>query len=360
MLSKTYRLPLIALTSMTLLATGAFAQTTTTDDDAAPAAQEETTAPEAAEDTAAPADTTAAVEYPANAPDAPDWCKSKWGPEDEIGAANLLSPELALAASELVTEGKVYSLGVEVNKDTPAFGPRSWALVINQPGQTGGVGLGPTQTNYNDDIYMGYVGTGSQIDGLGHIGINNVYYNCYKNSLFVQADGLKNLGIEKVPNIVTRGVVLDMTDHFGEEMLAEGTAFNSAEIQAQAEKQGIEIREGDVVLFYTGWLSLVGSENDRYIAAEPGLGLDGARWLAEQNVIAVGADSWGLEVIPFEEGTGVFEVHQELIAKNGIFILENMNTEELVADGVWEFMFVLGQSKMTGGVQAIINPTAIR
>lgn len=352
MFSHSYRLPLLALASAALISTGALAQETDTEDDAAPEA--------AQEESAAPADAAAAEEWPANAPDAPEWCKSKWGPEDQIGAANLLSPELALAAAELVTEGKTYSLGVEVNKDTPAFGPRSWALVINQPGQTGGVGLGPTNTNYNDDIYMGYVGTGSQIDGLGHIGVNNVYYNCHKNSLFVQADGLTKLGIEKVPNIVTRGVVLDMTDHFGEEVLAEGTAFNSAEIQAQAEKQGVEIREGDVVLFYTGWLSLVGNDDERYITSEPGLGLDGARWLAEQNVIAVGADTWGLEVIPFEEGTGVFEVHQELIAKNGIYILENMNTEELVADGVSEFMFVLGHSKMTGGVQAIINPTAIR
>lgn len=330
MFSTTLRIPLIALASAAAMVTGALAQESDQQ------------------------------EWPANAPDAPEWCKSKWGPEDQIGAANLLSPQLALAAAKLVTEGKTYSLGVEVNKNTPAFGPRSWALVINQPGQTGGVGLGPTNTNYNDDIYMGYVGTGSQIDGIGHIGINNVYYNCHKNSVFVQADGLKQLGIEKVPNIVTRGVLLDMTDHFGVELLEEGTAFNRAEIEAQAEKQGVEIREGDVVLFYTGWLSLVGQDDKRYISAEPGLGLDGARYLAEKNVIAVGADTWGVEVIPFEEGTGVFEVHQELIPKNGIYILENMNTAEMVRDKVWEFMFVLGHSKITGGVQAIINPTAIR
>ena len=59
-------------------------------------------------------------------------------------------------------------------------------------------------------------------------------------------------------------------------------------------------------------------------------------------MVAVGADSWGLEVIPFEKGVGVFEVHQTLLAKNGIYILENMNTAELVRDKAWEFMFVLG------------------
>lgn len=289
-----------------------------------------------------------------------DLCKSKYGPNDEIGAANLLTPQLALEAAKLVKTGKVYRLGVETNSKTPAFGPRSWALVINQPGQVGGIGLGPTKTNYNDDIYMGYVGTGTQLDGLGHIGVDNVYYNCNKNSDFVQADGLKKLGIEKVPGIVTRGVMLDMTAYFGKNPVPEGTAFNRKEIDEQAKRQGIEIRRGDVVLFYTGWLSLVGKDDKRYISAEPGLGKEGAEYLASKQVVAVGADTWGLEVIPFEKGVGVFEVHQILIPKKGIYILENIDTAELVKDKAWEFMFTLGASRMTGGVQAIINPIAIR
>jgi kynurenine formamidase len=289
-----------------------------------------------------------------------DWCKSKWGPTDEIGAGNLLTPELALAAAKLVKTGKTYRLGVETNAKTPAFGPRSWALVINQPGQAGGGGLGPTKTNYNDDVYMGYVGTGSQVDGLGHIGVDNVYYNCNKNADFVQANGLTKLGIEKLPAFVTRGVVLDMTAHFGKNPVPEGTAFNRKEIDAQAQVQGIEIRKGDVVLFFTGWQALVGKDDKRFISGEPGIGKEGAEYLAGKQVVAVGADTWGLEAIPFEKGVGVFEIHQILIPKNGIYILENIDTTELVKDKAWEFMFVLGASRFTGGVQAIINPIAVR
>ena len=74
----------------------------------------------------------------------------------------------------------------------------------------------------------------------------------------------------------------------------------------------------------------------------------------------MGADTWGLEAIPFEKGVGVFEIHQILIPKNGIYILENIDTTELVKDKGWEFMFVLGASRFTGGVQAIINPIAVR
>ena len=289
-----------------------------------------------------------------------EWCPSRYGPNDQIGAANLLTPQVALDAAKLVKTGKTYALGGETNAKTPAFGPRSWALVINQPGQVGGVGLGPTKTNYNDDIYMGYVGTGTQIDGLGHIGVDNVYYNCNKNSEFVMANGLTKLGVEKIPPFVTRGIVLDMAAYYGQSMLPEGTAFNRKEIEAQAKKQGIEIRKGDVVLFHTGWQQLVGKDDKRFIAGEPGIGKEGALWLASKEVVAVGADTWGLEAIPFEKDVGVFEVHQILLPRNGIYILENVITENLVKDQAWEFMFVLGHSRITGGVQAIINPVAIR
>ena len=72
------------------------------------------------------------------------------------------------------------------------------------------------------------------------------------------------------------------------------------------------------MIFHTGWLSLVGKDDKRYIAGEPGLGKQGAEYLASKEVVAVGADSWGLEAIPFEPGAGIFEVHQTLIPKNGI------------------------------------------
>jgi kynurenine formamidase len=289
-----------------------------------------------------------------------DWCKSKWGPNDEIGAANLLTPQLAAEAAKLVKTGKTYALGFETNAGTAAYAPRTWSVIVLQPGQAGGVSLGGTKTTYNDDLYMGWVGIGSQLDGLGHIGIDNVYYNCNKNADFVQANGLKKLGIEKVPPFVTRGIVLDMTAYFGTPIVKEGTAFNRKEIDEQAKRQGVEIKKGDVVLFHTGWQEIEGKDNKRFLAGEPGLGKDGALYLASKEVIAVGADQWALEVIPFEKDVGVFEVHQILLARNGIYILENMNTGPLVKDKAWEFMFVLGASRITGGVQALINPVAIR
>jgi kynurenine formamidase len=286
---------------------------------------------------------------------------SKFGPNDEIGNLNHVTPAKTLAASKLVTRGKAYRLGIETNKDTPAFPPRTFSLTIVQPGQTAGASLGPTKTTYNDDIIAGWVGIGSQLDGLGHIGVDNLYYNCNKAAEFAMTDGLKKLGIEKVPAIATRGVLLDMAGYFKTDMVKEGTAFNRAEIEGAMKRQGVKsIEKGDVVLFYTGWTKLIGKDNKRYGSVEPGLGVEGAKYLASLEVAMVGADTWGLEVIPFEKDKGVFEVHQILLPLNGIYILENMNTEEMVKDQAWEFLFTLGPSRITGAVQAIINPIAIK
>lgn len=292
-----------------------------------------------------------------------DWHNSKWGPDDEIGSANHITPASVLEASKLIKTGKTYSLGIVVGPDTPAFSPRSLSVTVLQPNQIETDGLGINGMTYNDDIFMGWLGIGSQIDGLGHIGIKHEYYNGHHDSEFAKADGLTKLGVEKIPPLVTRGVLLDMAKYFAQEIVQEGTPYTKEDIVAAAETQGVELREGDTVLFHSGWLNLLdGSEEDkkRYVSVEPGLGNSGAEYLAEIGVVAVGADTWGLEVVPFENGAdGVFSVHQTLIPENGIYILENMDTRELVADGVNEFMFVLGAARLEGAVQMIINPVAI-
>jgi kynurenine formamidase len=290
---------------------------------------------------------------------AQDWTKSKWGPNDEIGSANYITPELVVKAAQLVKVGKTYNLGIETNSKTPAYPPRSFKITIVQPGQAGIPGLGPSKTTYNDDIIDGWVGVGSQLDGLGHIGVEHVYYNGAKLADFADPTGLKKYGVEKIPPLVARGVLLDMAAHLGTDVVKEGTAFNSKEIEAVAKKQGVEIRQGDVVIFHTGWVSLIGKDDKRYNAGEPGLGVDGAKYLVGKGVVAVGADTWGLEVLPFE-GKTIFEVHQILLAHNGTYILENMNTGPLAADKGYEFLFVLGVPRITGAVQGIINPIAIR
>lgn len=297
----------------------------------------------------------------AHAQQKPCLTASKFGPDDQIGNVNYITADKTLAAARLVTKGKAYRLGIETNRDTPAYPPRTWAVTIVQPGQNAGASLGPTKTTYNDDQINGWSGIGTQIDGLGHIGIDNLYYNCNKSNDFAATDGLKKLGIEHVPAIATRGVLLDMAGYFNTDIVKEGTAFSRADIEGALKRQGIKsIEKGDVVLFYTGWLKLLGKDNKRFGSVAPGLGRDGAKYLVSLDVAMIGTDTWSFEAVPFETGAGVFEVHQILIPMNGIHILENINTEEMVKDQAWEFLFTLGPARITGGVQAIINPIAIK
>jgi kynurenine formamidase len=290
---------------------------------------------------------------------ADDWYPSRYGAEDTLGAINQLSPEKVVQAARLVKTGKTYPLGVETGPDAPAYPPRQYALTVLQPGDGTGATMGSNRATGNDDLLHTWMGIGSQLDGLGHMGIEHRYYNGLHARDFVTAKGLTRLGTDKLPPIVTRGVLLDMAKHLGQPVLPEGTAFNRKEIEAAAAAQGVSIEAGDVVLFHTGWLNVAESDKARFMAGEPGLGVDGARYLAELGVVAIGSDTWAVEVIPHEDPSQAFPVHPELLAKNGVYILENMDTRALAADGVHEFLFVLGQPRFAGAVQAVINPVAI-
>ena len=285
---------------------------------------------------------------------------SHWGVDDQIGNLNLITPESVLKAATLIKTGKVYSLGVAIDSNTPAFAPRGMNVWVVQPDQQHG-GQPYTNMTYNDDMITGWFGIGSQLDGLGHIGDpDGMYYNCNHSTDIAKITGLTKLGIETVPPIVARGIVLDMAGHFGVEFMDAGQMFTVEDVQAVEEKQGTAVQEGDVVLFHTGWTDAkLESEPDVWVAAEPGQSEEVATYLASKNIVAAGADTWGLDVVPPQHENRPFQGHVTLLQENGIFILETMDTGPLVQDGVHEFLFVLGQAKVRGAVQMYINPIAI-
>lgn len=287
---------------------------------------------------------------------------SKWGADDEIGSANLVSPARTLEAAKLIKQGKSQPLGIVIGPDTPAFAPRSLSMQVIQPNQTRGkdaLGYGGGGV-YNDDVIQMWFGIGSQIDGLGHLGDDGRYYNCNKAEDISAITGLTKLGVHQIPPLVARGVVVDMASHFGMDVLPAGHVIDEAAFKAAADAQGVEIREGDVVLMHTGWTDgKLKSAPKEWVSGEPGITQDVAEYLASKNVMAVGADTWGVDVVPPPEGQKIFYSHVILLRDNGIYILETMNTGPLVRDGVKEFMFVLGQARVQGSVQMVINPVAL-
>ncbi len=290
-------------------------------------------------------------------------CKhSKWGKDDEIGSANLVTPDQVMMAAKLVKKGQTHPLGIVIDPSTPAFPPRGMMLQVVQPNQQGGQKLNAFgyPGTYNDDIAQLWFGIGPQIDGLGHLGEDGLYYNCHDEKDFAKLTGLTKLGVHNIPPLVGRGVLIDMAKHFKKDVLDGGEAFTAADIQAAAKAQGVEIRKGDVVLFHTGWTdNKLKQEPKTWVSMEPGLSNDAAVYLAGLDVMAVGADTWGIEAVPPMKGDKLFYGHVTLLKEHGIYILETMNTGRLAKESVNEFMFVLGQARVRGTVQMIINPVAM-
>lgn len=303
-----------------------------------------------------------AASFAASATFAADCAPSKWGAEDEIGSANLVSPENTLLAAKLIKQGKSLPLGIVIDSKTPAFAPRSLSLQVVQPNQQGGQKLSAFgyPANYNDDLLQTWVGIGSQIDGLGHLGEGGMYYNCNDEKEISAITGLTKLGVHNIPPLVGRGVILDMAKHAGKTYLDAGEHFGPDDIKAAAEAQGVTIGKGDIVLFHTGWTeNMLEQDPTAWVSGEPGLNVAGSEYLASLDVMAIGADTWGVEPVPPAPGDGAFYGHVITLQKHGIYLLETMNTGPVLREGVNEFMFVLGQARIRGTVQMIINPVAL-
>jgi kynurenine formamidase len=287
---------------------------------------------------------------------------SRWGAGDTLGSANLVTPQRTLEAAKLIKLGKSRPLGIAIGPNTPAFPPRSLNLQIVQPNQQGGQKLSAFgfDANYNDDMLQTWIGIGSQLDGLGHMGENGKYYNCLDEKEISVITGLTKLGTHAVPPLVGRAVVLDMAAQAGVKVMQAGQHFGPAEIKAAAKAQGVRMGEGDIILFHTGWTEAkLESDPATWGSVGPGLNNAGALYIASLNPMAVGADTWGLEPIPAPAGDKVFYGHVTFLKNNGIYILETMNVGPLLREGVNEFMFVLGQPRIIGTVQAMINPVAL-
>jgi kynurenine formamidase len=282
---------------------------------------------------------------------------SRWGADDQRGAANRITPAKVLEARDLITRGAVYQLGRTYEAGMPLFGTRHFSLRIPQ---TYGP-MGANRTMYHDEIVSAEIGqVGTQFDGLGHIGVGDLFYNGHDRADFSRGDGLTKLGIENVGALTTRGVLVDVAAFKAVPMLGDGYEITRADLTGALERQRTEIHAGDVVLVHTGWGSLWLADNARFGGSAPGVGLDAARYLVEREVVLVGSDTWATEVVPNPDPELQFPVHQLLIPRNGIYIFENLATEELARDRVYEFAFFYAPLKLKGATGSPGNPLAIR
>ena len=297
----------------------------------------------------------------------PFWPNAEWGPEDQAGASNRITPEKILDALKLAATGKTYELGQVYEQGMPLYPGRTYSMILPSKGAPGA----ENRIVGNDEFLATQIGqVGTQFDGLGHIGqeitmangqAEYVFYNGFTASEMDSYSGLKKLGIEHVKPIITRGILIDIAAYKNVERLSNSYEVTVEDVIGALEKQGLseaDISPGDALLFRYGWSSLW-DKPDQYNENPPGIGLDVARWAAELKVTMVGSDSWCTEVIPNPIPGQAFPVHQELMMRNGIFNLENMELDGLAADKVSEFLFIVTTIRFKGATGSPARPIAI-
>jgi len=201
------------------------------------------------------------------------------------------------------------------------------------------------------------------IDALGHISDNGKLFGGLDAVASESPAGLLALGIETYPKdkLVNRAVLLDVARFKNVEALAAGQEITAADLEATAKAEGIEIQPGDSVLIRTGYGKFFEADRAKYSGFRPGPGEGAARWLASKKIFLTGDDQMSYEVVP-EKGT-IFPCHRILIADSGIYLVENLNLEELskaLADQkVYEFALVLNPPRLRGATGAPVNAFAI-
>jgi kynurenine formamidase len=290
-------------------------------------------------------------------PAAAERCPSKWGADDERGAANLVTPDRVAHAATLITTGRVIELGRELAPNMPLAAGRSFNLYTKR---TNGP-LGANKRYSNEEMIAAEIGqVGTQLDMFSHQGIDGVSYNCVAIDQAATRTGFKKLGVEKIGALFTRGVLLDVAALKGVDALPVNHEIGVADIEAALAREHLTLRPGDAVLFHTGWGRLWGVDNAKYATGSPGIGVAAAEWLATQDVLLVGADTGPVEILPNPDATLDLPVHQIALVVHGIFLLENLKLDQLASEHAYEFAFVVEPLKIRGGTGSTVAPIAIR
>lgn len=283
----------------------------------------------------------------------------RYGPDDELGAANEITDAKVREAVGLVKRGVRYALGQVLEDGAPTQMSRYWKSALGLGHILPQHAFGENEQSFVEETVAGALHSGTHLDGLGHIGIGSRTYNGIPYGDIVTSEGLRRLGIEGVPPFVTRGVLLDVAALRGRPALDATYAVTAADLGEACERQGVDVRPGDAVIVHTGWGSLWMKDNDRYAKSEPGIDLSAAQWCTDRRVCVIGADNWAVEVVPYPDQRLAFPVHQHCIAKYGVYLLENVMTAEVAMDGVSEFCFVLLPVRIKGASASPVTPLAI-
>jgi len=295
------------------------------------------------------------------------WWPSKYGAEDQAGALNEITPAKVLEAVLVARQERVYDLSHVLHQDIPAFPGRTFRQYLTtnyhqinrRHPDAGPAGLGRNSVNWIVEQVTATQQMGTHMDGLNHLQAGDRTYNGFLLADIIEDHGTSRLGIDTLPQVVTRGLVLDVAAAHGGDRLGPGDVITVADADAALTAAGLDVRPGDAVFFRTGWGGLWGADNERYASGEPGPGMAVGEWLADHRVALTGCDTWSFGPYPPESPDEPFVVPQTLNVRHGIVVVENLRLEEVARDRVHEFLLVISHAKLRGATGAWVAPLAI-
>lgn len=297
----------------------------------------------------------------------------KWGPTDQRGTLNYITPDHIVKASRLVKRGASFSLAIpfDYKGPQPANHPRRFntihrMMLTGGDFSSGAVTL-PGGVGFSDDMVVMATHGATQWDALSHCFVDGKMYNGY-DANEISSQGTKQLGIEHMANaVVTRGVLVDMPRFKNIPWLQPGYGITADDFDAALAAQGVTVGAGDALLVRTGHIAMCRdrkSWGDYAGGDAPGFAFESADWVHGHQLAAIATDTWGMEVRPNQVEGALHPLHQVFLAFMGLLVGEIFDLEELAVDcakdGVYEFFFVAPPLPITGAVGSPINPLAIK
>jgi len=303
----------------------------------------------------------------------------KWGPEDEVGALNYITPEAIVEAVKLVKKGKVFALGIPFGPEGPQSGWKGRTnpqrLMIASGTDFVARDEEEVEVAYSDDYVCMPTQCATHWDALGHVFYRykengkwkTVMWNGY-NANRVTSKGLEKGGIHNMKKkMVGRGVLLDIARYKGIDPLPDSFGISSEDLDGCAAAEKVKIKSGDFLLIRTGQLGqrLRDGWGEYAAGPAPGLEFETLKWIHDKEIAAVCSDTWGIEVRPNRTNGDIFQPwHQITIPILGVTHGEMFWSDELAADcaadGQWAFLLVAPVIPFTNGAGSPVNPIALK
>jgi kynurenine formamidase len=270
----------------------------------------------------------------------------------DIGALSRVDPDAVKAALAGVASGKVYDLGLEINDRIPNGAVRFSLAFITTPEMTAKT----TPFQLAIEMVVGTLHISTHMDALVHVQKDGRIYGGELARDVREDSGWKKFGMETVPPMIGRGLILDVARVKGYERLPDPYGITVDDIKATLHATGEQIRKGDFVLVRTGKIQQYGDPK-AFVESEPGLTREAAIWMYDQGMAVLGTDTAGTEPVPVIDPANT--THHAMLVERGVHLIENLNLEDVVKANVTSGLFIALPLKITGATASWLRPVLI-